>query len=173
MYRFFTTLAAGVVASALNASPSVPAAGKPTNACTDPGYQQFDFWLGDWKVQLADGRLAGYNRVERILNGCAVRESYRTPKGYRGTSLNTYDPEQNRWHQVWIDNQGQVLELDGHLVDGSMVLSGNSRDSAGLPTLERITWKSESDGRVRQRWERSRNNGHDWEVVFEGFYRSE
>lgn len=154
--------------------PGPVRAAEPAGAgpCRVAEYQQFDFWLGDWKVY-RDGRLVGYNRVERILNGCAVRESYRTARGFRGTSLSIYDQSTGRWHQTWVDNEGRLLQLDGQFRDGRMMLSGDSREADGSVVNNRITWSVQTDGHVRQLWEVSRNGGAAWETAFDGVYRTE
>ncbi|MGZ3445268.1 MAG: hypothetical protein ACXWLG_06895, partial [Myxococcaceae bacterium] len=44
--------------------------------CSTAGHRQFDFWVGDWEVQTPKGTAAGENKVEKILDGCALRESW-------------------------------------------------------------------------------------------------
>lgn len=50
---------------------AVPAAGQTARpaACTEPEHHQFDFWIGEWDVTLPNGKAAGTNRIEPILNG--------------------------------------------------------------------------------------------------------
>ena len=59
--------------------------------CSAPENRQFDFWLGEWDVTTPDGKLAGTNRITRILSGCALREEWSGAGGIRGTSLNVFD----------------------------------------------------------------------------------
>ena len=58
--------------------PSSPISGllSPPPACSSPEYRQFDFWLGEWDVSTPQGAPAGTNRVERILEGCALQEHW-------------------------------------------------------------------------------------------------
>lgn len=132
--------------------------------CSDPAYRQFDFWIGQWQVFKTDGTLAGSNRIEKEYGGCVLHERYSTPKGYQGESLNTYDTTRKLWHQTWVDNTGLLLLLEGHLVDGRMVLEGTSGT-----TRHRITWTPNADGSVRQFWE-STDAGGQWTVAFDGLY---
>ena len=133
--------------------------------CSDPAYRQFDFWIGQWQVFKTDGTLAGSNRIEKEYGGCVLHERYSTPKGYQGQSLNTYDTTRKLWHQTWVDNTGLLLLLEGHLVDGRMVLEG-----ASGTTRHRITWTPNADGSVRQFWE-STDAGGQWTGAFDGLYR--
>lgn len=139
-------------------------------ACGDPAYRQFDFWLGQWEVRKPDGSLAGSNRIEKEYGGCVLHERYATPGGYRGESLNTYDPARQVWHQTWVDNSGLLLLLEGRLVDGRMVLEGAGRGPDGAAVRHRITWTPNPDGSVRQFWE-STDAGGAWTVAFDGLYR--
>jgi hypothetical protein len=164
-------LAAAVPAasSLLTAQETAPAAAP--KACAAPEHRQFDFWIGDWEVTTPSGAPAGRNRIEPILGGCALRESWTGAKGSSGNSYNAYDRQNGRWHQTWVDDGGLVLLLDGVFADGKMILSGESRDSSGARVLNRITWQETAPGAVRQLWETSRDGGRTWSVAFDGRYR--
>jgi hypothetical protein len=164
------------LAAAAPAAPSLLAAQEPAptaarKACAAPEHRQFDFWIGEWEVTTPSGAPAGRNRIESILDGCALRESWTGAKGGSGNSYNAYDRQSGRWHQTWVDNGGLVLRLDGSFAGGKMVLSGESRDSAGARVLNRITWQETAPGAVRQLWETSRDGGGTWSVAFDGRYR--
>jgi hypothetical protein len=117
------------------------------------------------------GKPAGRNRIEPILGGCALRESWTGAGGSSGTSYNAWDRQRRRWHQTWVDDGGLVLRLEGGLVDGKMVLSGETRDSTGV-AQNRITWEQTGQGTVRQLWEVSPDGGRTWRIVFDGRYQS-
>ena len=85
----------GMTATGLAEETTKPAAPK---ACQAPEHRQFDFWVGEWSVTQA-GKAAGTNRIERILDGCALLESWTGASGYRGNSLNFYDPARKRWRE--------------------------------------------------------------------------
>ena len=58
-----------------------------------PEYQEFDFWIGDWDVFDVDSpttRVARI-RVDRILDGCVLREDYQDTHGLNGQSFSIYD----------------------------------------------------------------------------------
>jgi hypothetical protein len=89
-----------------------------------------------------------------------------------GSSLNVYDRDRKRWHQTWVDRGGGLRVLEGGFADGAMTLSGVAEEP-GPPakrTLQRVRWQPQADGRVRQLWEASENDGRDWKVVFDGWY---
>jgi hypothetical protein len=145
--------------------------GTPPPPCSDPAYRQFDFWIGAWNVT-ANDQQAGTNSIQPVHNGCALEEHWQGAGagGVSGSSLNIYDQANDRWHQTWVDGNGTLLQLDGGLVDGAMVLRGTrpARDGNGM-TTHRITWTPNADGSVRQLWETSRD-GQTWSELFDGLY---
>lgn len=170
---FALTPAAGAGAAARQEGADADeAAGEGKAKCADAAYRQFDFWLGRWEVRDSDGTVLGSNHIQSILSGCALQEDWTGASGSRGRSLNMYDAASESWHQTWVDEQGQLLRLDGGLEEGSMVLSGEvlSRQQPGTTVLHRVTWEPLEDGRVRQHWEASRDDGETWGTLFEGFY---
>jgi len=169
--RLASGLAAALPAasSLLTAQETAPTVAP--KACAAPEHRQFDFWIGEWEVTTPNGTPAGRNRIESILDGCALSESWTGAKGGAGNSYNAYDRQTGRWHQTWVDNGGLVLRLDGVFADGKMILSGESRDSSGARVLNRITWQRTAPGAVRQLWETSRDGGGTWSVAFDGRYR--
>lgn len=143
--------------------------GSAHGACSSPEHRAFDFWLGDWEVRTADGKLAGTNRIETAQNGCVIHESYSTPRGYNGQSLNIYDTSRKVWHQTWVDTDGLLLQLEGGLRDGKMVMEGAQKGADGKITKQRITWTPNKDGSVRQLWETIDEKGVKT-VAFDGLY---
>lgn len=138
-------------------------------ACDAPEHRAFDFWLGEWRVQTPEGRVAGINRIEREYGGCVLHERYATGRGYSGESLNIYDAGRKIWHQTWIDTTGTLLLLEGGIRDGKMVLEGETVGTDAKVTKHRITWTPNADGSVRQLWESTDANGQ-WTTAFDGMY---
>ena len=130
------------------------------------------FWLGDWNVYNPAGALVGTNRVTREFDGCVLQEHWvaagTSPQ--RGSSFNTWSPGARKWHQTWVDSTGGFLLLDGELKDGVMTLAGEMPARDGGVVQHRIAWSVLPGGRVRQFWERSRDQGRSWAVVFDGTY---
>jgi hypothetical protein len=162
-------LAAG---AALAAKPKTEPAPRPqtfkAGPCDNAKCREFDFWIGEWEVYTPEGEVAGTNTVERILGGCVIHETWEGSKGSRGESFNIH--QSGRWHQTWVDNQGTLLLLDGELDKGRMVLEGDAPGPTGSTIRNRISWQPLGDGRVRQHWEMSANDGETWTDVFMGYY---
>lgn len=150
------------------ASENLPAT--PVNSCTTAEHQQFDFWLGDWDVT-ANNKPAGENRISKVFGGCALAENWTSASSnFSGGSYNIYDQSRKRWHQSWVDSSGTLLQLEGGLVSGVMVLQGVTTDKNGKPIQQRISWSQNPDGSVRQLWQ-SRIENNNWQTVFDGHYR--
>lgn len=142
----------------------------PGRSCAAAEYHQFDFWIGQWDVTLPNDKRAGTNRIEPILGGCALRETWAGAGGSDGTSYNAYDASRRRWHQTWVDNQGNLLLLEGGFANGRMTLEGETLDSTGRAQRQRIVWQQTSPGHVRQLWETSSDGGATWTTAFDGRY---
>lgn len=132
---------------------------------------QFDFWLGDWDVFDAQGNPGGKSRIESIAEGNGLLENWTDSSGTTGKSLNTYNPDKKCWQQFWVGNGTPVLELSGGIVDGSMVLIGTRRAKGNASVTDRISWKPNPDGSVRQHWESSVDGGKTWKDDFDGINR--
>lgn len=158
--------AIALLSPALTPAQTPPA--PPPPGCPAEVRRQFDFWVGDWSVAV-NGQHAGDNRIDKILEGCALLENWTGTGGMSGKSLNFYDPAREQWHQTWVDDRGGSLELDGAFTGGSMVLSGTKQDKAGKKTINRITWTALPSGQVRQVWQTS-SDGKSWSVAFDGLY---
>ena len=139
------------------------------NPCDSEEFRQFDFWIGQWEVRDKAGKIVGSNHIYPILDGCALSENWIGATGNPGVSYNFYDAAANKWHQTWISNGGP-LYLEGGLLDGKMVLSGYRPGKGDGADLHRITWTPLVDGRVRQHWQVSHDEGKSWHDVFVGFY---
>jgi hypothetical protein len=159
-------LVAVLSSASLYAAPATPA------PCSTPEYRQFDFWLGDWDVSVA-GKPGGHNHITSEYGGCVLQEHWSGGGGSLGSSFNIYDPARKVWHQTWVDNGGTLLEIEGGMKDGSMVMSGEQLQADGKKLLHRITWtpiQAGGAGKVRQHWETSADGGKTWTTAFDGIY---
>ncbi len=156
-----------VAALLVTAPGPAPAA---ETSCQTPPFRAFDFWVGDWQVELADGRPAGRNRITLEQRGCVLVERWQGTEGGTGLSINFFDPHAGQWRQLWV-SPGTQIDIAGALVDGSMVLEGHIvylQEGSRYPF--RGTWTLLPDGRVRQFFEEAREPGA-WTSWFEGYYR--
>lgn len=138
-------------------------------ACADLVYKQFDFWLGDWNVSDAAGKLIGRDHVTHGFGGCVLQEDWTSVDGGTGGSFSMYDASRKLWHQTWVDSSGTLVVLEGGLKDGRMVLTGQQVDHEGKTDQTRMTW-SQENGKVRQLWQASTDGGKTWKVIFEAIY---
>ncbi|HET9352511.1 MAG TPA: hypothetical protein VFO32_00785, partial [Sphingomicrobium sp.] len=108
--------------------------------------------------------------IEKLYNGCAVRENWMPLKGTAGGSLNNfYD---GRWRQTWVDAANSRVDFVGELVDGKMVLTGDWKGvlGPGKDALIRMTYSRNADGTVRQHGEQSTDQGKSWTTNFDFTY---
>jgi len=142
-------------------------------ACADLSYRQFDFWLGDWNVATADGKLVGRDHIEKAYGGCTLQEHWTSVDGGTGGSFTIYDMSRKLWHQTWVDSTGTLVVLEGSLKDGRMVMTGQMVNSLGKHELDRMSWtplQAGTAGKIRQLWETSEDNGKTWKVIFDVYY---
>lgn len=138
--------------------------------CDAAEFRQFDFWVGDWDVT-SGGQPAGTNLVTLEEDGCVVHEHWTGAQGGTGQSFNYYDRIDRQWHQMWVSNSGNVLDLAGTLADGTLTFRGNRRQRDGSILQHRLSFRPNPDGSVRQLWQTSSDGGATWTVAFDGLYR--
>jgi len=167
-------LSAGLLVG-LIAAPGLHAQRPAAPPCADdPAFHKLDFWLGSWVVT-SGGQQVGTNRIEAVLGGCAVTESWRAADGGEGRSLFYYLPSARQWRQVWVTAgaraPGGVKEK--RLVetgpDGSVRFQGEIGLPDGGSYLDRTTLTPLPDGTVRQLIEASRD-GTTWQTGFDAIY---
>jgi hypothetical protein len=132
-------------------------------------YRDFDFWLGEWTVH-ANNRVAGENSIQLILDKCVIFENWTGANGYSGKSFNIYNASTKKWQQLWVDNAGGVLQLEGELHNGVLEYTGKTPQADGTTALEKITFKKLPNDRIQQIWVQSPDDGKTWNTLFDGMY---
>jgi hypothetical protein len=160
----FAALTAAQPASAT--PPPKPAPTPASSPCSSPEHRQFDFWVGKWDVFGPKGGLAGHSLIEKLYDGCGIRENWMPIGNAGGGSLNIYVPEEKHWEQFWIDAQGSRALFVGGWNGKAMVIQGKW---AG--PLVRIGYSKNADGSVRQFGEESKDEGKTWSPQFDLTYR--
>ena len=135
-----------------------------------PVYADFDFWIGEWEVRTPSDSLAGTNIITKEEQNCVLIEKWTSAAGTTGQSVNYFDPKARAWKQLWVDTFGNVIELSGGFSDGAMRLTGTLVNYQGDESLLRGTWTPLEDGRVRQLFEQSIDQGATWTIWFDGYY---
>ena len=138
---------------------------------TDERFAEFDFWLGTWDVHDAKGNFAGPNTITREQSGCVLVENWSGVQGGTGMSINYLDKIEDKWVQVWHAASGYQIDIRGGLTDDGMLLTGTIHYiNNGTTAAFRGLWTALPDGRVRQFFEQSPDDGETWATWFEGFY---
>jgi hypothetical protein len=111
----------------------------------DEAARQFDFLVGDWTVtKTGDADPLAKVTVTRVADGCALLETVSPLKGVSGAALFTYDADATLWRMNEISGDGEIIQVEGGLQDGQMVLEG---DESGTEKhqLVRVTFASNGD----------------------------
>ncbi len=169
----FTSLVLLASAASAQAPPALPTP-PPPPACTGPEHRQFDFWVGYWDVYpTGKPNLVANSLIEKLYAGCVVRENWIPLKGTPGGSLNHFDRDDRRWHQVWMDASNARVAFDGGLVDGRMIMAGfwKGANGPGQDGVVRMTYSKLADGAVRQFGEISADHGVSWQQFFDFTYK--
>lgn len=144
----------------------------PPPPCAAEAFGAFDFWVGEWRVtRNGSEQQVANSRIEKVSNGCAIRETWMPLRGGGGSSLSTFDPASGTWHQLWVGGQPGRVFFEGGPVAGKMVLVGYwGTDSEGVAQLIRMTYTLREDGTVRQHGELSTDHGGSWGPSFDFIY---
>ena len=135
------------------------------------GFGDFDFWIGEWDVHVANGGFAGSNVIAREERGCVLVEHWTGASGSTGMSINYLDLATDEWVQVWNAAGGTQINIRGGISDEGMALEGTIHYISNDTTAPfRGLWTPLPDGRVRQYFEQSNDDGETWTPWFEGFY---
>ena len=165
----------GLIASLLLAqAAAAQAAPPPTPACDAAEHAAFDFWVGEWDVYPnGRGNLVARSTIEKLYNGCAIRENWMPLRGGTGGSLSGFDPATRRWHQTWIGSAPGVVRFEGGPADGKMVLTGwwPGSGPSGEDGWTRMTYSRFEKNAVRQFGEFSADHGLTWQPSFDFVYR--
>ena len=163
-----------LLATSLGSAQQMP---EPHACQKNPAYQKLDFWVGDWDVFAKDEKGVeqkdGTNRIEKILDGCAIIENWRDVEGHEGKSLFYYRPVQKEWKQVWVTDVGPMKEktLILEMPDGGVRFQGELAKRSGGTYLDRTTLTPLAGGKVRQVIEISLDGGKTWQTTFDAEYR--
>ncbi len=173
-------LAAGLAGPALAQSAAAPASPPaplqpPTPAppvCTTPEHRQFDFWVGRWDVYpTGTDQLVAHSLIERLYDGCVIREHWMPLGGAGGGSLNSWVPGERRWRQLWADDRNSWRDFSGGMEGGAMVLTADVTLPDGRPAMTRMRFTREPGGAVRQLGSQSADGGRTWTDQYDFTYR--
>jgi len=138
-------------------------------ACCTDFHTQFDFWIGDWNVYDTLGNQIGENKIEKLEDGCMLKESWDGSKGSTGSSFNYFDKTDSTWNQLWISNVGNNLILKGRLETKNKMVLKSDPDQKW--NQDEISWFLNDDGSVTQLWQRIDRGTQIRKTIFKGIYR--
>jgi hypothetical protein len=152
----------------------------PTTACQDPAFpapRQFDFTLGQWKVELS-GPLAEDDQggslrstISTDLSGCLVEEKLTGPDGYEARVFSNGRRRTGQWFRTYVDNRGLRVFLTGQQEGGNMMFTGQL-PTRGTSTADvRVTWRQLPKGRFSQDWQVTRDGGATWRSLLTASYK--
>jgi len=140
--------------------------------CCTSHHAQFDFWLGEWEVFDTYGKKLGENKIIKLEKGCLISEQWQGSSGITGRSYNFFDAADSTWNQLWVDSQGNNLQLKGSASENQMILESKpSKNKAGQWIKNRITWTYNPDDTVTQLWELVDKSDKVQQVAFRGIYK--
>ncbi len=111
-------------------------------------YRRYDFLIGNWILLGEDGQRIGSLIVAQAPDGYALRgECHNDSRSSQITFFAYYDPETKDWHQMWLDDHGNLIQLhEEPAEDDSLVLSGHRIAADGKRTKARAIYTESKDG---------------------------
>lgn len=146
--------------------------------CSSPEYRQFDFWIGEWEAFGLNGQKAGDSKISLILDSCIILEEWTSTtvnRGlrYAGKSFNTWNAATKQWQQTWVDNAAGSNEyLLGNFEDNKIIYRSTAFPfNKDTMAIRKMTFTNLSSVKLRQHWEISKDNGHNWATEYDLEYR--
>jgi hypothetical protein len=167
---FMRKLAIVLAAFAAAATPAAAANAPP---CAAAEFHQLDFWIGQWTVYEKDtGKQSSTSRIENVMGGCGIAEHYEEPGDpagpYSGTSYSSFNREDGKWHQMYIDTNGIVEWFSGGLdASGDMVMEAPGAKNI----IRKMVYHKLPDGSVEQIGTASTDSGKQWKPRYDYIYR--
>lgn len=144
---------------------------------SNPKYNEFDFWIGDWEVYGKKGNIAGHSKITKILDNCIILEEWTSANAqqgliYKGKSYNTYNAASGQWQQTWVDNSGGTTEfLIGKFENNAMQFLSRPFKNGKETSIRRLTFYKLENGNVRQFGEISNDEGKTFTPEYDLEYR--
>ena len=161
-------------ASAQHAAPIETPASAPAEA------KQFDFMLGEWRIEVhpkvsglaamihGAPKLTGMWKAWRVLDGRGVEDEMRIVDGSGNPvtlnrNLRVYSGAEARWKVCGMDAyHARSSEASGALRDGEMRMDGHFTEGDGKTVLTRTRFFGIGPDAFHMQQDRSEDNGQSW-----------
>ncbi len=137
----------------------------------------YDFWIGEWDATWDEGegkKGFGTNYIHPIMDGKALQENFKTLKGqnagFDGISLSIYNKAQKEWKQVWVDNQGNYLNLTGETSGDNRIFKTAVIKRNEKEIVQRMVFKNIKEDSFTWDWETSIDGGQNWKLSWRIYY---
>jgi hypothetical protein len=163
--------AALLAAAAVSAqAQTAPAAPPQRPDCKAAEHHQLDYWVGEWRVFQGETEIAA-SSIQSVANGCGVSENYTSPGApggpYQGLSYSAFNRIDGKWHQFYVDVNGNATWFTGGLEGAAIVLYAPGANGA----QQRMTYRPNPDGSVNQIGVFSTDGGQTWQPGYDYQYR--
>jgi hypothetical protein len=142
--------------------------------CAD--HHELDAWIGQWDVYRGAEK-AGTQRVQRMIDGCAIVAEWTGVQGDRGLGTFSYDEAARGWLQLWVSNNKPhpgrpIVRRQDPAFEGRGIRMVHANDPfARAGAIDRVTTTPLAPDRIRQVLESSRDGGQTWTTVFDVEHR--
>ncbi|MEQ9438196.1 MAG: hypothetical protein RIG62_04080 [Cyclobacteriaceae bacterium] len=140
----------------------------------------FDFWVGEWDLHWKDAEgnpQKGHNRIVKILDGQVIQENFEAfslseeAPSFKGMSLSVYNPQTEKWHQAWADNQGGYYNFVGKFESDRRMFVTTTTNQEGLEIQLRMVFREITTDAFVWDWESSKDEGHTWQRNWQIHYQ--
>lgn len=130
----------------------------------------FDFWVGEWKAEWlgADSNIVvGSNVITKIAGDGVIHENFAdTTTGFFGTSISVYGTADSTWKQVWMDNAGAYIELEGIIEDDRRIFQTQPQLLGGNQVVRRMVFYNIAEDSFTWDWEAKPEGQENWNLLW-------
>jgi len=131
---------------------------------------EFDFWVGKWNLswEYQDGSTGnGINNIISRLDGKVIQENFEATdsgpyKGFKGTSISVFNPNNKIWHQAWADNQGGFFNFVGEVSGNRRIFKTKPYKKDDKEIVLRMVFKDIQENSLTWDWEQTVDGGETW-----------
>lgn len=164
MKTFLIAAVSAASALFLSAPASAQAPG-----CADAIYAGQDFTVGTWDV-FSDGKKSAEVKMEKVLDGCAIHETWTTPAGKKGNGLGifVYSSLLKGWSYLWASDTGATTSFIGQIIKPGEIRYVTEKPLGdGKVRLRHWSLIQQPDGKVRELSVGTEDGGATWTTEYD------